>query len=73
MGAFEPPFARELTQALHYLMTMRLDAQLAEQASTSLVKPGELSTMERDPLRDAFRTTKRLREMLRRHFNLAMF
>jgi CBS domain-containing protein len=73
LGAFEPQFARELTQALHYLMTMRLDAQLAEQASTSLVRPGELSTMERDLLRDAFRATKRLREMLRRHFNLAMF
>ena len=73
LGAFEPPFARELTQALHYLMTMRLDAQIAEQASPSLVRPGELSTMERDLLRDAFRATKRLREMLRRHFNLAMF
>ena len=30
LGAFEPQFARELTQALHYLMTMRLDAQIAE-------------------------------------------
>ncbi len=73
LGAFEPPFARELTQALNYLMTMRLDAQIGEQASTSLVRPGELSTMERDLLRDAFQATKRLREMLRRHFNLAMF
>ena len=48
LGAFDPEFARELTQALHYLMTMRLDAQIAEEASTSLVRPGELSTMERD-------------------------
>ena len=73
LGAFEPPFARELKEALHYLMTMKLDAQIAEQASPSLVRPGELSTMERDLLRDAFRATKRLREMVRRHFNLAMF
>jgi CBS domain-containing protein len=73
LGAFEPPFARELTEALHFLMTMRLDAQIAERASTSLVKPGELSTMERDLLRDAFQVTKQLREMVRRHFNLAMF
>jgi CBS domain-containing protein len=72
-GAFEPQFARELTQALHYLMTLRLDAQIAEAASTSLVKPAELSTMERDLLRDAFHIVKRLREMIRRHFNLAMF
>ena len=54
-------------------MTLRLDAQIAEAASTSLVKPGELSTMERDLLRDAFHIVKRLREMIRRHFNLAMF
>ena len=29
--------------------------------------------MERDLLRDAFQVVKRLRDMLRRHFNLAMF
>ena len=39
IGAFDPQFARELTEALHYLMTLRLDAQIAESASTSLVKP----------------------------------
>jgi CBS domain-containing protein len=72
-GAFEPQFARELTEALHYLMTLRLDAQIAEAATTSLVKPAELSTMQRDLLRDAFHIVKRLREMIRRHFNLAMF
>jgi CBS domain-containing protein len=73
LSVFEPQFARELTEALHYLMTLRLDAQIAEAAPTSLVKPGELSTMERDLLRDAFHIVKRLREMLRRHFNLLMF
>ena len=31
--------------------------------------PGQL----RDHLRDAFHVVKRLREMVRRHFNLAMF
>ncbi len=73
LGAFEPEFARDLTEALRYLMTMRLDAEIAEKASTSLVRPGELTTMERDLLRDAFQVTKKLREMVRRHFNLAMF
>jgi len=73
LGMFEPQFARELTEALRYLMTMRLDAEIAEQASTSLVRPRELTTMERDALRDAFQVAKRLREMVRRHFNLAMF
>ncbi len=73
IGVFEDQFARELTEALRYLMTLRLDAQIAEAGPTSLVKPRELSTMERDLLRDAFHIVKRLREMLRRHFNLAMF
>jgi CBS domain-containing protein len=73
LGTFEPQFARELTEALRYLMTMRLDAELAEQASTSLVRPRELTIMERDALRDAFQLAKRLREMVRRHFNLVMF
>jgi len=72
-GLFDAQFARELTQALRYLMTLRLDAQIAQAASSSLVRPGELSTMDRDLLRDAFLIVKRLREMVRRHFNLAMF
>jgi len=73
LGVFDPQFARELTQALRYLMTLRLDAEIAESAATNLVRPGELSTMERDLLRDSFHIVKRLREMLRRHFNLALF
>ncbi len=73
LGAFDGQFARELIQALHYLMTLRLDAQIAEKASASLVRPGELSTMERDLLRDGFHVVKRLRELMRRRFNLAMF
>ncbi len=73
LGALTPYFARELTQALRYLMTLRLDAQLAEAPSGALAPPSELSSMERDLLRDAFQIVKRLREIIRRHFNLAMF
>jgi CBS domain-containing protein len=73
LGALSHEFARELTEALRYLMTLRLDGQLAEAASGSLVRPSELSTMERDLLRDAFRVVKQLREIVRRHFNLGIF
>ncbi|MGD1015442.1 MAG: putative nucleotidyltransferase substrate binding domain-containing protein [Roseiarcus sp.] len=73
LGALTPHFARELTQALRYLMTLRLDAELAEAPSGGLAAPSELSSMERDLLRDAFQIVKRLREIVRRHFNLAMF
>ena len=72
-GALGFEFGRELTEALRYLMTLQLDAQLHEVGGSSLVRPAELSTMERDLLRDALQIVKRFREMLRRHFNLAMF
>ena len=54
-------------------MTLRLDAQLAEMGASSLVRPGALSTMERDLLRDALQVAKRLREIVRRRFSLAAF
>ena len=73
LGTLKADFARDLTEALNFLMTLRLDNQLAEAASGSLVRPGELSSMERDLLRDAFHVVKQFREIIRRHFNLAMF
>ena len=73
LGTLTPAFARDLTEALNFLMTLRLDNQLAEAAASSLVRPGALSSMERDLLRDAFHVVKQLRELIRRHFNLAMF
>lgn len=62
---------RELTQSLYLLMTLRLDAYLS--ASGSLVRPAEMSTMERDVLRDALRVVKQFQEIVRHHFNLGKF
>jgi CBS domain-containing protein len=73
LGSLKPDLARDLAEALNFLMTLRLDNQLAEAASGSLVRPGELSSMERDLLRDAFQVVKQFREIIRHHFNLAMF
>ncbi len=72
-GALGREFGRELTEALRYLMTLKLDQQLQEIDGSSLVRPAELSTMERDLLRDALQIVKRFRELIRRHFTLAMF
>ena len=72
-GAFAREFAADLIEAFHFLMALRLDAQLAEMGASSLVRPGALTTMERDLLRDALQVAKRLREIVRRHFNLAAF
>ena len=74
MGALSHDLARELTAGLALpddLAARRAARRVA--ASGSLVRPGELSTMERDLLRDAFQVVKQLREVVRRHFNLAMF
>lgn len=72
-GAFAKDFASDLVEAFHFLMALRLDAQLAEMGATSLVRPGALTTMERDLLRDALHVAKRLREIVRRRFDLAAF
>lgn len=73
-GVFREDFARDLKQSFHYLLRMRLDSQLEEEKGRgALVKPAELSSVERDLLRDAFKVVKTFREILRRHFNLGMF
>ena len=73
LDVLKTEFARDLTQSLNYLMTLRLDAQLAALASGSLLRPGGLSTLERDLLRDSFHVVKQLREIVRRHFNSGAF
>ncbi len=73
-GVFKDEFARDLKQSFHYLMGLRLDSQLEqEKGRGALVKPAELTSVERDLLRDAFKVVKTFREILRRHFNLSMF
>jgi CBS domain-containing protein len=73
-GTFSRDFGREMTQSLYFLMTLRLDAQLITTGTSSaLVRPAELSGMQRDVLRDAFQVVKQLREIVRRHFNLIAF
>ena len=75
MGVLKEDFGRELTQAFWLLMTLRLDSQNAARAAgaASLMRPGALTVMERDLLRDAFQVVKRFRELLRHHFNLGVF
>jgi CBS domain-containing protein len=72
-GALDKSFARELTQSLFCLMTLKLDASLGLGAKGARVDPGELTGMDRDLLRDALRIVKQFKDMMRRHFNLAMF
>jgi len=75
IDVLQADFARELSQTFQFLLTLRLDGQLAASAGTSgtLVRPSSLSSMERDLLRDAFQVVKQFRELIRHHFKLGMF
>ena len=72
-GLLKEDFARGLAQALDYLLTLRLDAQLAAADASNMFKPGALTSMDRDLLRDSFQQVKQLRDLVRRRFNLNMF
>jgi CBS domain-containing protein len=73
-GALDADLGRDLTEALHYLMGLKLRRQLAQRAAgtapTNLARPSDLSTMERDQLKDAMAITRRLRDRLRKRFRL---
>ena len=73
-GVLETTFARELTEALHLLMGLRLAHQLralaAGQAPGNTVQPAALSTRERQTLQDALGLVRRWRAWLRLHFRL---
>jgi CBS domain-containing protein len=74
LGTFNRDFGRELTQSLYFLMTLRLDSRLASAGkSGALVRPADMSSTQRDLLRDAFGVVKQFREIVRRHFNLGAF
>jgi CBS domain-containing protein len=66
--------ARDLLEALHLLMGVRLTHQLRQRAqgvaASNEVKPSDLSTLEREPLHDALAIDKRWRIFLRHHFHL---
>jgi CBS domain-containing protein len=72
--ALDPSLGADLIEALHYLMGLRLRRQLAQRATgaapDNLVRPSDLSTMERDQLADAMAISRRLREFLRTRFRL---
>jgi CBS domain-containing protein len=65
---------RDLLEALHFLMEMKLRHQLRQRAvgepPGNSVQPSALSTMERDQLKDALAINKRFRGLLRQRFRL---
>lgn len=73
-GALDAETARDLTDALHALMALRLTHQLrqkeAGQPVDNTVPTTGLGLLERDVLRDAIGIVRRFRALLHRHFRL---
>src|SRR6478672_196459 len=60
LGVLKTEFTHDLSQAFRFLLMLRLDGQLAAAAGASgtLVRPAQLSSMERQLLRDALHVVK---------------
>jgi CBS domain-containing protein len=77
-GVLGEEIGRDLTGALSYFMEIRLRSQLravksGRRETEAIVRVGELSTRDRDLLRDALRIVKRFREIIRNRYHLGMF
>ena len=73
-GRIDEALARDLLDALHFLMALRLSHQLRQRAGGARpgneVRPSELGALEREPLRDSLAIVNRFRLFLRQHFRL---
>lgn len=66
--------AQDLTESLAFLQSLQLKYGLAQQArgqrANNLITPSELTTLERDLLKDTFAVVKRFKQHLRHHYRL---
>lgn len=73
-GHLPAAMARDLTEALHFLMALKLDNNLRQQHAgqpvDNLVQLSALGTLERDLLKDTLAIIKRFRQHLRLHYRL---
>lgn len=73
-GALDAALGREMREALHLLMGLRLQAGLKElqrhRPVTAEVDPATLSSLERDLLKDALAVVRRFRALLQQRLRL---
>jgi CBS domain-containing protein len=76
-GHLESALARDLVDALHFLMGLKLRHQLRQlqlgEKPGNLVLPSAMATMERDMLTDALAIIKRFRQQLAYQFRFDAF
>ena len=69
-----PDLARDLVEAMNFLMTLKLRNNLRQlqlgQVADNLVASSSLGTLERDVLKDSLAIIKRLRQHLGLHFKM---
>ncbi|MGD9509669.1 MAG: putative nucleotidyltransferase substrate binding domain-containing protein, partial [Geminicoccaceae bacterium] len=77
LGLFDRAFAEELAEAFGFLLGLRLTARLEKarlhQPLDNFVSPDGVSKLERDLLKDSLQIVKKLKEVVRHRFRLAMF
>ena len=73
-GRLASDFAGDLRDSLHFLMTLKLNAALAESQTgrpiSGSVRTDRLSSLERDLLKDALAVVKRFKALVRHQFRL---
>jgi CBS domain-containing protein len=77
-GSLEPKFGQELTSVLQVFMEFRLRSQLRAlhkrtMSAESVVRLDEITTVDRDILRDALRVVRQFRELIRNRYHLEAF
>jgi CBS domain-containing protein len=74
MHVLDAAMALDLTEALHFLMALKLRHQLRQRAgggdASNLVQPSALSTMDRDQLKSALAIIRGFRALLRQRLHL---
>jgi CBS domain-containing protein len=74
LGVLDGEMACDLTEALHFLMGLKLRHQLRQRAggveASNLVRPSDLSTMEREQLKSALAINRGFRALLRQRLRL---
>jgi CBS domain-containing protein len=77
LGMLDKALGQQVADAFTFLLGLRLSARLEKmrlhQPLDNLVRPDQVSKLERDLLKDSLQIVKRLKEVVRHHFRLAMF
>lgn len=76
-GHLDKELAIEIAESLSFLLTLKLSQGLQQLSLGKLpgnqIEPDQLSTLERDLLKDALAVVKKFRTQLRHHFRLGSF